>query len=110
MPNPAQAPLRLYNARAIVTRTAGGGSLTATGKIYYNDDDTQVQTFTSQAIAGATLSDVGEMFPTQQKCTSFSLEIDLPSADNTLRIDGFAANLGVRVPSEQRRPAGEKWS
>lgn len=109
-PAPTQAPLRFYDGRIVMTRIAGGGSITATAKVYYNDDDTQTQTFTSQAIAGATLSDVGEFFPVQQKCTSFSLEIDLPSGDETLRVQGFAANIGVRGPSEQRRPSGEKWS
>lgn len=109
-PAPTQAPLRLYDGRAVLTRTAGGGSIVATAKVYINDDESQVQTFTSGSIAGATLTDVGEFFPTQQKCTSFSLEIDLPSGDNTLRIEGFAANVGIRVPSEQRRPSGGKWT
>ena len=110
VPAPVQGGMRVYDGRAVFTRIAGGGSITAQAKLYFNDDDSQVQTFTSQAIAGGTLSDVGEFFPTQQKCTSCSVEVDLPSGDATLRVQGVSLNLGVRKPSEQRRPAGEKWS
>jgi hypothetical protein len=110
VPAPVQGGMRTYNGRVVFTRIAGGGTVTMTSKLYFNDDDAQVQTFTSQNIVGATLTDVGEFFPTQQKCTSVSGEVQLPSGDATIRVQGFALNIGVRKPSEQRRPAGEKWS
>jgi len=110
VPAPVQQGMRVYDGRVVFTRIAGGGSITATAKLYFNDDDSSVQTFTSQAIAGATLTDVGEFFPTTQKCTSCSVEVNLPSGDATMRVQGVSLNVGIRAPSEQRRPAGEKWS
>ncbi len=110
VPAPVQAPMRVYDGRVVFTRIAGGGTITASAKLYFNDDDAQVQTFTSQAIAGGTLTDVGEFFPTQQKCTSCSVEVTMPSGDATMRIQGVSLNIGIRKLSEQRRPAGEKWS
>jgi hypothetical protein len=108
----AQLGMRFYSGRASFTRTSGGlNNLQATATVYYSDDDSQTQSFTSQNILGGTLTDVGEFFPTQQKCTSFSLAFTWPSAaDLTFRLQGFSANLGIRDPADLARPAGEKWS
>ena len=111
IPQRSQQPLRFRSGRALFTRDSGGAARTAQATVYFNDDDSQTQTFTSQSIAGATLTGAGEFFPTQQKCTSFSLGFTWPvAADLTFRLTGFSANIGIRAPNEQRRPNGEKWS
>lgn len=108
-PTPAQNGIRVYRGRAIYTRTAGGSNATLIGKIYLNNDDTQVETFTSAAIAGSTLSGTGEMVPQNQKCTSFSIALILPSGDTTVRMEGFSAVCGPRSGS-LALPAGNRWS
>jgi hypothetical protein len=91
-----QQGLRVYSGRVIYTRTAGGSAVNLVGRIYRNNDDALVETFNSDAIDGAVLSATGEMKPKDQKCTAFSLELVLPSGDVTVRVDGFAAVVGVR--------------
>jgi hypothetical protein len=91
-----QQGLRVYSGRVIYTRTAGGSAVNLVGRIYRNNDDAQVETFNSDAIDGSVLSATGEMKPKDQKCTAFSLELVLPSGDVTVRVDGFAAVVGVR--------------
>ncbi len=91
-----QQGLRVYSGRVVYTRTAGGGAVNLIGRIYRNNDDSLVETFNSDAIDGSVLSATGEMKPKDQKCTAFSLELVLPSGDVTVRVDGFAAVVGVR--------------
>jgi hypothetical protein len=111
IPQRSQQPIRFRSGRALFTRDSGGSLQVAQATVYFNDDDSQTQTFTSQNITGGTLTGAGEFFPTQQKCTSFSLGFTWPvSADLTFRLTGFSANIGIRAPNEQRRPNGEKWS
>lgn len=107
---PAQQGMRLYRARAIMSRTAGGGNATLIGKIYTDNSDTSPETFTSGLIAGATLTPTGEMHPLKQKCTSFSVELTLPSGDVSVRLEGFSAVVGIRSAGELRLAAGNKWS
>ncbi len=94
----AQQGLRLYEGRVIYTRTAGGSDVNLTGRIYANNDDSQVQEFSGESIDGLTLAGAASMKPLAniQKCTSFSLELVLPSGDVSVRVDGFAAVVGVR--------------
>jgi len=91
-----QQGLRLYRGRVTYTRTSGGASVKLLGRIYRNNDDAQVEQFLSGAVSGAVLSGTGEMVPRNQKCTSFSLELVLPTGDCTVRVDGFSAIIGTR--------------
>jgi len=93
-----QRAMRLYEGRIVYTRTSGGGPAALTGRLYANNDDNQVQEFTGQSIDGLTLAGAASMKPLAsiQKCTSFSAELVLPSGDVSVRVDGFAAVIGLR--------------
>lgn len=100
--------LRLYRARVDGARTAGGGSIVIPTAIYFDNDDAKVETYTSTAIAGGTTVIRGEMRPGQvqnQKCTSFSIAVTLPSSDVTLRIQRLTATVGVRGGKSELLPA-----
>jgi len=90
------ASLRIYEGRVTYTRTAGGSTVSLIGRVYRNNDDTQVEEFTSDGLDGSVLSGNGTMKPRDQKCTAFSLELVLPSGDVTVRVDGFSAVVGDR--------------
>ncbi|HET7036589.1 MAG TPA: hypothetical protein VFI42_12975 [Thermomicrobiaceae bacterium] len=92
----AQQGIRLRRGRVLFTRTAGGAGATLIGKIYRDNDDAKIETFTSAAVIGSVLSGTGEMNPTNQKCRSFSLALVLPSGDTTVRVEGFAAAVSPR--------------
>ncbi len=93
---PSQQGIRLYRARVVFTRTSGGSNATLIGKIYRSNDDAKVETFTSGAVAGSVLSGIGEMNPVNQKMTSFSTALILPSGDVTVRVEGFSAQIAPR--------------
>lgn len=101
-----QQGMRLYEGRVIYTRTAGGGPVNLTGRLYANNDDAQVQEFAGASIDGLTLSGAASMKPLAkiQKCTAFSAELVLPSGDVTVRVDGFAAVIGVRNGAQATEP------
>lgn len=103
-----QQGMRIYRGRVIYTRTAGGSTVNLRGRIYRNNDDADYEEFNSGGIPGSVLSGVGEMVPRVSKCTSFSLELALPSGDCTVRIDGFAAIVGTRE-SAQVTGQGDRW-
>lgn len=102
--------IRLYAARALGTRTSGGGNISPGMSIYYDNDDSIVETFApASPIAGATLVTLAEAAPRRQQCTAFSLALTLPSGDVTFRLDQWAAVIGVK-PGGHKRPAGtSRW-
>jgi hypothetical protein len=102
--------LRLYAARALGTRTSGGGSLTPGMAIYFDNDDSIVETFApSTPLAAGPLVALAEAAPRRQLCTAFSLALTLPSGDVTYRLDQWAAVVGVK-PGLHKRPAGtSRW-
>ncbi len=103
-----QQGLRIYEGRVVYTRTSGGGSVSLVGSIYRDNDDAKVETFTSDGIDGSVLSGMGTMRPRVSKCTAFSLELVLPSGDVTVRVDGFAAVVGVR-DGAAAADNGQRW-
>ncbi len=103
-----QQGMRMYRGRVTYTRTAGGGTATLRGHVYRNNDDAQVEEFTSGGVQGSRLSGTGEMVPKESKCTSFSLGLVLPSNDVTLRVDGFSAIVGTRQGA-QVTDRGDRW-
>lgn len=105
-----QQGMRVYRGRVIYTRTSGGGSVSLIGKIYRNNDDTLVETFTSGALDGSVLSELGQMDPYNQKCTSFSVGLTLPSGDVTVRLDGFSADVGLRNGGSMRVANSKRWA
>jgi len=100
--------LRLYEGSVNYTRTSAGTPVEMVGRIYRDNDDANVETFYSGQVGGSVLSGTGVMKPQHQKCTAFSLELELPVGDVTVRVDGFSAIIGIRdgaFPAE----TGQRW-
>jgi len=103
-----QQGMRIYRGRVTYTRTAGGSTVALRGRIYRNNDDADLEEFTSSGIAASKLSGTGEMVPKVSKCTSFSLALVIPAGDCTVRVDGFAALVGTREGA-QVTGQGDRW-
>jgi hypothetical protein len=103
--------LRLYMARVIMTRTAGGASVTPSMSIFYDNDDSIVETFTPAAIGGATLVSRGSVQPRRHRCSAFSLLLTLPGNDVSLRLDAWGAEVGMRSGAFRNNSGtAERWT
>ncbi|HVQ53174.1 MAG TPA: hypothetical protein VMS92_24310, partial [Mycobacterium sp.] len=101
--------MRLYMARIIMTRTAGGANATPTLRIYYDNDDTLFESFSPSAvIPGATVLVRGSAQPRRHRCSTFSLEARLPTSDTTVRLDAWAAEIGMKRGAF-KNSAAERW-
>jgi hypothetical protein len=100
---------RLYRIRAIGERTSGGASVTPTMTVYFNNDDTISETKTSPAISGATTVIRAEVRPSRGPISAFSPQLTLPAGDQTIRLDHWAAEVGIR-PAMQKLAATTRWA
>lgn len=101
--------MRLYQARLVMARTTGGGNVTPTMRIYYDNDDSIFESFSPSAVIGgaATLIN-GSAQPRRHRCQSFSLEARLPTSDVTIRLDAWAAEVGMKRGAF-KNGAAERW-
>jgi hypothetical protein len=102
--------IKLWKTLATALRTSGGGNITPTMQLFTDDSDVQVQSWSPPAvIAGATTPIHMEARPQVMNCSSFSVQVTLPSGDTTFRLEQLGAEFGLRSGGAQRRPASERW-
>lgn len=102
--------MRLYQGRIVMTRTPGGGNVTPQLRVYYDNDDTLFETGApSSVIPGAATLARGSFQPRRHRCSTFSLEAILPSGDTTLRLDAWAAEVGMKRGAF-KNSAAERWT
>lgn len=105
-----EGQIRLYKGGVTMTRTAGGGTVTPTLGIYFDYDDTTLETFApASGIAGARLLVNGAAQPRRHRCSSFSFEVTLPSGDKTVRLERWLALIGLKKGS-RNRGAADRWT
>jgi hypothetical protein len=103
--------IRLKRLRLTGTRTAGGGNISPTLKLYFDNDDNNTEgPFAPQAaIAAGTTPVLAEIMPRTHQLTAFSAQVNFPSGDNTFRIDGFSAEVGVKPGSIRNVGTAGRW-
>jgi len=102
--------LRLRKVRAWGLRTSGGGNVTPSITVYFDNNDATTETFTAPAaIAGTTTPIVAQAEPRQRRCTSFSTQFNFPSGDNTFRLDQWEASVAVKPGPPKQVGGSERW-
>lgn len=102
--------LRLRKLRAWGTRTSGGGNITPSLTLFFNNDDAQTETFTAPAaIAAGTTPILAQAEPRQRRCTSFSAQLNFPSGDNTFRLQQWEATVGAKQGPPKDVGAAGRW-
>jgi hypothetical protein len=105
-----EGQIRLYKGGVVMTRTAGGGSVSPSLGIYFDYDDSTLETFApSSAIPGAKLLVNGTAQPRRHRCTAFSYEATLPAGDKTCRMSRWLALIGPKKGS-RNRGAADRWT
>lgn len=101
---------RLRKVRAIGQRTTGGGNITPSLTVYFDNNDATNETFTAPAaIVAGTTPVVAQAEPRQRRCTSFSTQFNFPPGDNTYRLDQWEASVAVK-PGPPRQVGGvDRW-
>lgn len=103
--------LRLYMARIIMTRTTGGGTITPTLRIYYDNDESSFEFFLPSSIGGATLLSKGSVQPRRHRCSAFSLQLLFAANDDTLRLEAWGAEIGLRSGAFRNNSGtAERWT
>lgn len=103
--------LRLRRARLLGTRTAGGGNITPTMNVFFDNIDSASEgPFAPQAaIAAGTTPVVAEAMPRQHRCSAFSLQVNLPSGDNTFRLNGWSVLIAAKPGTQKNVGTAGRW-
>lgn len=101
--------LRLYRARFEGWVTTAGTVSGAEFRVFFNDNDNQVEAFTPAGnIAGSPGLIRADIRTVQQKCTSFSLQLKLPTTDATVRLEEWWVVVGAKMSAPPPLQA-DRW-
>lgn len=103
--------LRLRRMRLVGTRTAGGGNISPTMQIYFDNIDSAFEgPFAPQAAIGAGTSPVvAEAMPRQHRCSAFSVQVNFPAGDNTYRLSGWTALVAAKQGIQKNVGTSGRW-
>jgi len=104
IPAGPEGRLRLYLARVLATRTAGGSPIYPRLSIFRDYDDDESLDFDVAELVDPDTSSIrleGAPHVTEQVVNAFSLQVTFPGNDNTWRLERWAAVVGVK-PGYQR--------
>lgn len=109
-PAQTEGRLRLYQARALAQRTAGGSPILPRLSVFFDyDDGTQIDFGPPSPVPNAAGSYLfaGKPNVKRQTCNSFAEQITFPAGDNTWRIERWGAVVGIK-PGYSRN--AQQWS
>jgi hypothetical protein len=110
VPAQSEGQMRLYQARALAQRTAGGSPILPRMSVFFDyDDGTQIDFDPPSPVPGTAgmYSFAGKPHVTRQTCNAFSEQITFPAGDNTWRIERWGAVVGIK-PGYSRN--AQQWS
>jgi len=109
-PAQSEGQMRLYQARALAQRTAGGSPILPRMSVFFDYDDATQIDFGPPSPVPATAgmySFAGKPHVTRQTCNAFAEQIRFPAGDSTWRIERWGAVVGIK-PGYSRN--AQQWS
>lgn len=108
-PNGIEGWIRLYRGRVLGECTAVGTVAQPTLTVFYDSSDSIFEVFHPIATLTDAIGPIhAEAQVRRQKCASFSMQLDLPAGDASVRLDAWSATVEV-IPAAIPLGSSQKW-